>query len=120
MARIFFAAALSLSASALTSGCNRNESDTSTNNRTRSHSTSTSGAWFTDITDQVGLDFVHESGASGEYYMPEITGPGAAFLDFDQDGDLDIYLINGHTELPSIDPVRKLKKLIFRTESNDM
>src|SRR5438046_3114890 len=49
--------------------------------------------WFEDLTDQVGLDFVHEAVPLGEYFMPQIMGSGAAFLDFDNDGLLDIYLI---------------------------
>jgi hypothetical protein len=49
--------------------------------------------WFKDVTDEVGLDFVHDPGPVGEYFMPQIMGSGAAFLDFDNDGLLDIYLI---------------------------
>ncbi len=51
--------------------------------------------WFIDITEEAGLDFVHENGAAGQWQMPEIMGSGAAMLDFDRDGDLDIYLTNG-------------------------
>src|SRR5262245_24832685 len=39
--------------------------------------------WLVDITDQVGLDFTHESGATGHLYMPEIAGSGGALFDFD-------------------------------------
>jgi hypothetical protein len=49
--------------------------------------------WFKDVTKDVGLDFVHEAGSIGAYFMPQIMGSGAAFLDFDNDGLLDIYLI---------------------------
>ena len=49
---------------------------------------------FTDITRAAGIDFVHTSGAYGEKLMPESIGSGAAFLDYDNDGDQDLLLIN--------------------------
>jgi hypothetical protein len=50
--------------------------------------------WFTDITREAGLDFVHDPGPTGTYFMPQIMGSGAALLDFDQDKRLDIYLLH--------------------------
>jgi hypothetical protein len=50
--------------------------------------------WFEDITEKVGLDFIHDPGVVGSYAMPEQVGSGAAFFDFDKDGRLDIYLLN--------------------------
>jgi len=41
-----------------------------------------------------GIDFVHESAMSPNRYLPETMGPGAAFLDFDDDGWMDLYLVN--------------------------
>ena len=50
---------------------------------------------FTDRAREVGLDFVHFNGMSGEFYFSEMMGPGAALFDMDDDGDLDAYFVQG-------------------------
>lgn len=50
-------------------------------------------SWFEDITERVGLGFVHDAGPVGDYFMPQQVGSGAALFDFDRDGRLDIYLL---------------------------
>jgi len=50
--------------------------------------------WFEDVTEASGLDFVHDAGPTGTYFTPQSMGSGAAALDFDGDGLLDIYLLN--------------------------
>jgi hypothetical protein len=49
---------------------------------------------FADVTEAAGLRFEHYTGADGRYFMPESVGPGGAFLDYDADGWLDIFLVN--------------------------
>src|SRR5262245_2480549 len=53
------------------------------------------GARFTDVTAAAGIDFVHYNGAYGDKLLPETMGGGVAFLDFDNDGDQDLLLVNG-------------------------
>ena len=59
---------------------------------------STTAPLFTEITEQTGLDFVHHPGFGADgsrYFMPESMSPGAAIFDMDNDGDYDVYFING-------------------------
>jgi hypothetical protein len=49
--------------------------------------------WFRDVTEECGLDFVHDAGPTGDYFMPQVMGSGAALLDYDNDGRLDVYLL---------------------------
>ena len=50
---------------------------------------------FREVAEESGLVFQHFIGASGQYYLPEIMGSGVALLDYDLDGDLDVYLLQG-------------------------
>ena len=51
---------------------------------------------FTDVTRQAGISFQHVNGFTERRHYIETMGPGCAFLDYDGDGRLDVYFVNGH------------------------
>lgn len=64
------------------------------------------GPLFREAARENGLDFEHFAGASENYFLPEIMGSGVALLDFDLDGDLDVYLLQGQTLAGEVDSTR--------------
>lgn len=57
--------------------------------------TAPTGDWFVDRAGEAGLAFLHTNGMTGQYYFPEMLPAGVAVIDFDNDGDLDVYLTQG-------------------------
>jgi hypothetical protein len=72
-------------------GCN----GTPPNGRTESAGEPAAPPWFEDVTDAVGLNFTHDCGKTGTYFMPQSMYGGAALFDADGDGRLDILLLQG-------------------------
>ena len=56
---------------------------------------------FTDVTQEAGIDWSHENGATPQKYFIETLGGGGAFLDFDKDGWLDIFLADSGSHVYS-------------------
>src|SRR5436305_7244203 len=60
-----------------------------------------------------GITWVHDNARSKEHYLPEALGPGCAFLDYDNDGWMDIYLVNsGPSDF--FQPSKPLRNALYR------
>lgn len=60
---------------------------------------------FTDVAASAGLKFKHERGATKEHQLPETMGSGVAWLDFDNDGWMDLYVVQSGPFPPSGSPI---------------
>jgi len=60
-----------------------------------------------------GISWKHVAGKSAEKYLPETTGAGCAFLDYDNDGWMDIYLVNSG-KCDFFTPAQPLRNALYR------
>jgi enediyne biosynthesis protein E4 len=80
-------------------------------------STSVAVPTFRDVARSAGLDFIHVNGASDQRLLPEILGPGGLFLDFDNDGWLDVFLVDGGS-LADAAVARQARHRLYRNRGN--
>ena len=62
--------------------------------RAAKHSERPADPLFENVTESVGLRFIHDPGSINLYQVPQVTGSGCAMFDFDQDGDIDVLFVN--------------------------
>jgi len=77
------------------SGCNLNNKSSSKSTKTVYKLPEANDDFFQEIGQEIGLDFVHSIGADHMENIVESVGGGAAFLDYDQDGFIDVYTTSG-------------------------
>ena len=70
---------------------------------------------FTDVAHEAGIGFRHDNAASPEKYLIETMGSGAAWLDFDQDGLLDAYLVNS-AATAAYTPAKPLRNALYKNQ----
>ena len=72
---------------------------------------------FVDVTTDAGITFVHVNGASDRKFYLETMGSGAAFLDYDNDEDLDLYIVNG-ASLPGFETTVPPTNVLYQNNGN--
>lgn len=75
------------------------------------------GVTFTDATKTAGINFVNAS-SSEKKYIVESMGGGVAFFDFDNDGKLDIYLVNSYSVEGALKSAPRPKAALYRNLGN--
>jgi len=75
-----------------------------------------SGSWFVEQAQATGLDFVHVNGMSGERFIAEVMAPGVALFDYDNDGDLDVYAVQGQALRRSPEERAESQDRLFRND----
>ncbi|MEE9227170.1 MAG: CRTAC1 family protein, partial [Acidobacteriota bacterium] len=72
---------------------------------------------FREVTGPAGIRFRHSNGASGKKFMPETFGGGVCLLDYDADGDVDIYFVNS-ADLPGYRSPAPPRNSLYRNDGD--
>ena len=75
---------------------------------------------FVDVAESTGIRFQHFNGRNGEFYYPEIIGSGVALLDYNNDGKLDILVLQGVPLGPGPHPDAPKERCAARLYRNDL
>jgi len=72
---------------------------------------------FSDVARAVGIGFQHDNAASSEKYLIETMGSGAGWIDYDQNGLWDLYLVNG-SSTRAYTPKNALRSALYRNNGD--
>ena len=116
--RIFtLAYAGALAAFLLLWGCGREPDSPVADPPLRPQERSVSMVRFADVTEDAGIRFKHTSGLSGRKYGVEALGSGAAFFDYNGDGHIDLYVVNG-ADLPGHISPQSPRNALYRNRAD--
>src|SRR5438876_2011780 len=72
---------------------------------------------YVDVASSAGISFQHDNAASPEKYLIETMGSGCGWIDYDQDGLMDLYLVNG-AATRTYQPRRPLRSALYRNNGD--
>ena len=78
----------------------------------------TNTPWFREVAAETGLQFTYRSGAGAKFHFPEIMGGGIGLIDYDNDGLLDVYALQGGELVEGEDDAPTTENKLFRNLGN--